>query len=36
MTLLEKEAEYRNEHFDFIQLNLRKFCLNCNYLIFNI
>uniref|UniRef100_A0A4W3JRU2 Dynein light intermediate chain n=1 Tax=Callorhinchus milii TaxID=7868 RepID=A0A4W3JRU2_CALMI len=25
--LLEKEHDYRDEHFDFIQLNIRRFCL---------
>ena len=29
MSTLEKENEYREEHFDFIQKNLRKFCLKC-------
>lgn len=27
MTTLEKEYDYREEHFDFIQYHLRKFCM---------
>ncbi|XP_066927107.1 cytoplasmic dynein 1 light intermediate chain 1-like [Clytia hemisphaerica] len=29
MSSLEQEHDYREEHFDFIQKNLRKFCLKC-------
>lgn len=29
VSVLEKEHDYREEHFDFIQSNLRRFCLNC-------
>uniref|UniRef100_A0A3P8UGX2 Dynein light intermediate chain n=1 Tax=Cynoglossus semilaevis TaxID=244447 RepID=A0A3P8UGX2_CYNSE len=28
VSVLEKEHDYREEHFDFIQSNLRRFCLN--------
>ena len=33
ISLLDKENEYRIEHFDFIQYHIRKFCLDCNYFI---
>ena len=29
MSILDKENEYRVEHFDFIQYSIRKFCLEC-------
>jgi hypothetical protein len=29
ISLLEKDSEYRDEHFDFIQQHVRKFCLKC-------
>lgn len=29
MPTLEKENEYKDEHFDFLQYHLRKFCLEC-------
>lgn len=29
MPTLEKENEYKDEHFDFMQYHLRKFCLEC-------
>ncbi|XP_057291342.1 cytoplasmic dynein 1 light intermediate chain 1-like [Hydractinia symbiolongicarpus] len=29
MSVLEKEWEYREEHFDFLQKHLRNFCLRC-------
>lgn len=29
ISTLEKEHDYREEHFDFIQQHIRKFCLNC-------
>lgn len=31
MSTLEKEYDYKEEHFDFIQQAIRKFCLNCKY-----
>ena len=27
---IEKENDYKDEHFDFIQQHIRKFCLSCN------
>lgn len=35
MSTLEKEYDYKEEHFDFIQQAIRKFCLNCKYPILN-
>ena len=29
ISVLEKEHDYREEHFDFIQSNVRRFCLQC-------
>lgn len=29
MSVLEKEHDYREEHFDFIQSHIRRFCLQC-------
>lgn len=29
VSVLEKEHDYRDEHFDFIQSHLRRFCLQC-------
>lgn len=29
ISVLEKEHDYRDEHFDFIQSHIRKFCLQC-------
>lgn len=29
VSVLEKEHDYREEHFDFIQSHLRRFCLQC-------
>ncbi|KAH0627304.1 hypothetical protein JD844_002840 [Phrynosoma platyrhinos] len=29
ISLLEKEHDYRDEHFDFIQSHIRRFCLQC-------
>lgn len=29
ISILDKENEYRLEHFDFIQYSIRKFCLEC-------
>ncbi len=29
MPTLEKENDYKDEHFDFMQHHLRKFCLEC-------
>lgn len=29
VNVLEKEHDYRDEHFDFIQSHLRRFCLQC-------
>jgi dynein light intermediate chain 1 len=29
ISILDKEMEYRIEHFDFIQYHIRKFCLEC-------
>lgn len=29
MSTLEKEHDYKEEHFDFIQQYIRKFCLQC-------
>lgn len=29
MPVLEKENDYKDEHFDFMQYHLRKFCLEC-------
>lgn len=31
---LEKDRDYRNEHFDFIQMNLRKFCVKYGAALF--
>ena len=31
MSTLEKEYDYREEHFDFIQLHIRNFCLKCEF-----
>lgn len=31
MSSLEKEFDYKEEHFDFIQQAIRKFCLRCKY-----
>uniref|UniRef100_H0XET3 Dynein light intermediate chain n=1 Tax=Otolemur garnettii TaxID=30611 RepID=H0XET3_OTOGA len=33
ISVLEKEHDYRDEHFDFIQSHIRKFCLQCILLI---
>ena len=33
MLALEKEDDYKNEHFDFIQQQIRKFCLKCILLV---
>jgi dynein light intermediate chain 1 len=33
ISILDKEMEYRIEHFDFIQYHVRKFCLECNFRI---
>jgi dynein light intermediate chain 1 len=32
ISILDKEMEYRIEHFDFIQYHIRKFCLECKSL----
>lgn len=29
ISVLDKENEYRIEHFDFIQYHIRRFCLDC-------
>jgi hypothetical protein len=29
MLSLEKERDYKNEHFDFLQQQIRRFCLKC-------
>lgn len=29
ISTLEKENDFREEHFDFIQMHIRNFCLNC-------
>ena len=29
ISTLEKENDYREEHFDFIQMHVRNFCLHC-------
>ena len=29
MATLEKENNYKDEHFDFMQYHLRNFCLEC-------
>lgn len=29
VSVLEKEHDYREEHFDFIQSHIRRFCLQC-------
>ena len=29
VAVLEKEHDYREEHFDFLQSHIRRFCLNC-------
>ncbi|MEE6528216.1 hypothetical protein FKM82_030296, partial [Ascaphus truei] len=29
VSVLEKEHDYRDEHFDFIQSHIRRFCLQC-------
>lgn len=34
MTTLENEFGFREEHFDFIQQAIRKFCLQCNVFYF--
>ena len=34
VSLLEKDNEYKDEHFDFIQQHIRKFCLKCILLLF--
>lgn len=34
MVTLEKENDYRDEHFDFIQQWIRKFCLNYGAALF--
>lgn len=34
VSVLEKEHDYRDEHFDFIQSHIRRFCLHC-ILVFN-
>lgn len=34
ISTLEKQYDYKDEHFDFIQLNIRNFCLCCILLIF--
>lgn len=34
MSTLDKEMEYRVEHFDFIQYHIRRFCLDCKKLSF--
>jgi dynein light intermediate chain 1 len=33
ISILDKEMEYRIEHFDFIQYHIRKFCLECKQMI---
>lgn len=33
MTTLEKEFDYREEHFDFVQQAVRKFCLQCKFFL---
>ena len=33
LSVLDKEMEYRIEHYDFIQYHIRRFCLDCNYRI---
>ena len=33
MTQLEKEMDYREEHFDFIQKHIRNFCIKCILII---
>lgn len=33
MSILDKENEYRVEHFDFIQYSIRKFCLECKFFV---
>ena len=33
ISMLEKEHDYREEHFDFIQRHIRKFCLNCIFFL---
>ena len=32
ISILDKEMEYRIEHFDFIQYHIRKFCLECKFI----
>lgn len=34
ISILDKENEYRIEHFDFIQYHIRHFCLDCKLAIF--
>lgn len=29
ISTLEKQYDYKDEHFDFIQLSIRNFCLQC-------
>ena len=31
MATLEKENDYKDEQFDFMQYHLRKFCLECTF-----
>ena len=34
-SMLEKDNDYRDEHFDFIQQHVRKFCLKCILVLFH-
>lgn len=34
MSTLEKENNYKEEHFEFLQYHIRKFCLECKEIFF--
>jgi hypothetical protein len=34
MPVLEKENDYKDEYFDFMQHHIRKFCLECKKIFF--
>ncbi len=36
MSTLEKENDYKDEYFDFMQHHLRKFCLECKKLFLSL